>query len=115
MLCVCVGAGTCHGGSHTGTYDFIMGLDGGLPFETCLTYEAVDNQCKSSHHHGGGSLVVVVVIRFQCLFISLDCSQETRVLGNHVKRPPNTPSGWILPSCRCLVSHADPGPILLPS
>lgn len=42
-------AGSCKGGSHTGTYQLIHGK-GYIPYETCLVYEAcssdMDNECK---------------------------------------------------------------------
>lgn len=33
-------AGSCHGGSHTGTYDFVKNYAKHIPYDTCLQYEA---------------------------------------------------------------------------
>eukprot|EP00121_Abeoforma_whisleri_P003770 Awhi_evm1s3393 len=33
-------AGSCNGGSHTGTYNFIKNFAGHVPYDTCLQYEA---------------------------------------------------------------------------
>jgi cathepsin X len=38
-------AGSCHGGSATGAFQFAR--DSGIPLDTCLQYEAVDNQCSA--------------------------------------------------------------------
>ena len=38
-------AGSCHGGSHTGTYQFIKD-SGFIPFDTCLTYEACSSNSE---------------------------------------------------------------------
>lgn len=36
-------AGTCHGGSASGTYEF--GTTNPIPFETCQVYTATDGTC----------------------------------------------------------------------
>ncbi|CAM9808251.1 unnamed protein product [Choristocarpus tenellus] len=36
-------AGSCHGGSHTGTYQW--GSDNPIPFDTCQNYMAIDGTC----------------------------------------------------------------------
>jgi cathepsin X len=38
-------AGSCHGGSHTGTYEFIK-TTGYVPYDTCLQYEACSSESK---------------------------------------------------------------------
>jgi len=38
-------AGTCYGGSHLGAYQFAQ--EKGVPVNTCLQYEAVDNTCNA--------------------------------------------------------------------
>jgi len=47
-------AGSCHGGSHSGAYQFIMDK-GFVPFDTCLSYEACSSEstegsCKSGNY-----------------------------------------------------------------
>lgn len=37
-------AGSCHGGSHTGTYDFIKNKAGFVPYETCMPYMACSKE-----------------------------------------------------------------------
>ena len=41
-------AGSCHGGSHTGVYDFIKNHGGFVPYDTCLVYEA----CSAESEEG---------------------------------------------------------------
>eukprot|EP01134_Creolimax_fragrantissima_P004121 CFRG4121T1 len=41
-------AGSCHGGSHTGTYDFVKNYAKHIPYDTCLQYEA----CSSESNEG---------------------------------------------------------------
>ena len=36
-------AGSCHGGSHTGAYQFVHDV-GFIPYDTCLSYEACSNE-----------------------------------------------------------------------
>ena len=36
-------AGSCHGGSHTGAYQFVHDV-GFVPYDTCLSYEACSNE-----------------------------------------------------------------------
>ena len=38
-------AGSCHGGSHTGTYDFIK-HHGYVPYDTCMPYIACSSESK---------------------------------------------------------------------
>jgi cathepsin X len=54
-------AGSCHGGSHSGAYEFVKSTSGYVPFDTCLPYIAcsdestegfcgeVDTQCHSAN------------------------------------------------------------------
>tara|TARA_B100001250_G_scaffold405157_1_gene422200 strand:- start:3262 stop:4218 length:957 start_codon:yes stop_codon:yes gene_type:complete len=63
-------AGSCHGGSHTGTYQFIK-MFGFIPFDTCLSYEACSsdtcyqddftcnpiNICRTCYTFGGCSQI----------------------------------------------------------
>lgn len=44
LNCATEVAGSCHGGSHTGTYEYAF--NNPVPFETCQVYEAVDNECS---------------------------------------------------------------------
>ncbi|CAM9315881.1 unnamed protein product [Ascophyllum nodosum] len=44
LNCATKVAGSCHGGSHTGTYEYAS--NNPVPFDTCQLYEAVDNECK---------------------------------------------------------------------
>jgi cathepsin X len=51
FLLNCGNAGTCNGGDHSAAYDFIYRY-GGIPFDTCLAYEACSSDsseeaCKS--------------------------------------------------------------------
>lgn len=45
-------AGSCHGGSHSGTYQFISD-SGYVPFDTCLQYEACSAESSEGHCAGG--------------------------------------------------------------
>ncbi|CAM9561008.1 unnamed protein product, partial [Ectocarpus sp. 12 AP-2014] len=38
-------AGSCHGGSHTGTYEYAS--NNPIPFDTCQQYQATDNTCDA--------------------------------------------------------------------
>merc|ERR1712087_672966 len=41
-------AGSCHGGSHTGTYEFIK-QKGFVPYDSCQPYEACSAESKEGH------------------------------------------------------------------
>lgn len=48
MNCGTDTAGSCHGGSHTGTYEFIKKEAGFVPYDTCMPYIA----CSSESNEG---------------------------------------------------------------
>eukprot|EP00638_Chattonella_subsalsa_P004131 CAMPEP_0117746090 /NCGR_PEP_ID=MMETSP0947-20121206/7750_1 /TAXON_ID=44440 /ORGANISM="Chattonella subsalsa, Strain CCMP2191" /LENGTH=232 /DNA_ID=CAMNT_0005563369 /DNA_START=302 /DNA_END=1000 /DNA_ORIENTATION=- len=43
LNCATEVAGSCHGGEHTGVYEW--GLDNPIPYDTCQQYKAIDDEC----------------------------------------------------------------------